>query len=220
MELAQKGLRCTICGGTEFEPGPAGRMTADGLPPRCSTCWSLERHRGFRALAERLPRSLLSWRRAIQFAPDGTLESGWFRSLELSAYGGENSIDVRSIPRADASYDFISLSQVLDFVKEDRAAFAEIARIASPTAIVHLVFTSNMQAEESTHYAEPRGTHGRFHEYGRDVIDWLGAPERGFETVVAQARDPVTRVGTPNFFLCRAESDGATIRGALAGSIA
>lgn len=42
--------KCPICGGTTFVAGPNNRL-ADGKPPLCRTCNSLERHRVIHALA-------------------------------------------------------------------------------------------------------------------------------------------------------------------------
>lgn len=39
---------CNICFNRTFLPGPGGRMSASGLPPRCRQCDSLERHRALR----------------------------------------------------------------------------------------------------------------------------------------------------------------------------
>ena len=46
--------QCPICGGTVFGPGPKGRMAPNGSLPRCAGCQSLERHRIFRIMFEKL----------------------------------------------------------------------------------------------------------------------------------------------------------------------
>ena len=158
---------------------------------------------------------MLSWRRALQFSPDGTLAGAMFETFETSTFGGPNSLDIRAIERPDDSYDLISLSQVLDFVDADRAAFTELARIGSDCAIIHLAFTSNMRASVSQHYPEPQGTHGRWHEYGGDVFDHLRVGELGFQIVATVTTDPVTGVRQPMFLLARARSDALTLRAAL-----
>ena len=45
---------CPICGGTVFGPGPKGRTSPNGAMPRCAGCQSLERHRIFRIMFDRL----------------------------------------------------------------------------------------------------------------------------------------------------------------------
>lgn len=44
------GARCPICNGNTFTPGPNNRL-ANGNPPTCKSCNSLERHRALNSLA-------------------------------------------------------------------------------------------------------------------------------------------------------------------------
>lgn len=197
--------KCNICGGDRFEPGPNGRLAPSGARPRCSNCHSLERHRSLRACLSRLPHSMLSWRRAIQFAPDASLDATWFRSLEGSEFGGANSLDLQDISRPANSYDFISLSSVLEFVPNDRRAFSELLRVGTPDCIIHCTF--NPLAEATAHYSEPHGAFGRLHLYGLDLDSWFETRTHGLTTVVATAIDPVTGVPEPIHFFCRRASD-------------
>lgn len=205
---------CSICGGSEFELGPSGRLSVTGRLPRCGHCRSLERHRALRQLMLAIPRPMLASRRALQFAPDGSIEPSWFETFEGSRYGGENSIDMQDVPRADGSYDFISLSHVIEFVPDDRRAFSELLRIGSDRAIVHITFASAMDMEVSLHYSEPHGRYGRMHAYGRDAPDWLGATAASMTTVALVMYDPVTELREMVHFFCRRSSDGRTIAAA------
>jgi hypothetical protein len=202
---------CNICGGREFVPGPNGRLAKSGAPPRCRSCGSLERQRSLRAFLSRLPAEMLSWRRAIQFAPDASLDPSRFRSFETSTYEGENSIDLQEIDRPDDSYDFISLSMVLEFVPDDRRAFGELVRVGSDACIIHTSPGSVLGAPTSTHHEEPHGSFGRHHYYGNDLEDWFETARRGLTTVSVRAVDPVT--GTPDDvrFFCRREADAHTL---------
>lgn len=197
-------------------PGPNGRLTGSGAPPRCAGCGSLERQRSLRAVLAKLPPEMLSWRRAIQFAPDGSLDPAWFRSFETSTYGGENSIDLQRIDRADGSYDFISLSMVLEFVPDDRHAFGELVRVGSEECILHSSPGSVLRAPTSTHHEEPHGSFGRHHYYGRDLAEWLGAAGHGLHTVPVRAADPVTGTLDDHWFFCR-RADDAGVFERLAG---
>jgi hypothetical protein len=76
-----------------------------------------------------------------------------------------------------------------------------------------------MQEDESTHYDEPQGTHGLFHDYGEDAMDWLKASDHGFMPVLAWAEDPVTGVGTLNVFLCRDANDAGALQDAFGGRV-
>jgi hypothetical protein len=208
---------CNICGGTEFEPGPGGRQSPDGAPPRCSNCGSLERHRALRRAFMVIPPPMLAWRRALQFAPDSSLDEHWFRSYDGSKYEGENSIDMQSIDRPDGSYDFISFSLVLEFVPDDRKAFGELLRVGSDVLIMHCTFSSGLTDEQSSHRQEPSGEYGHYHDYGRDFQQRFEIAERGLSTLVTDVADPVTGDSTYKFcFFCRQRNDAETLAAALA----
>jgi hypothetical protein len=208
---------CNICGGQEFVPGPNGRLTQAGMPPRCGSCGSLERQRSVRACLLRVPAELLSWRRAIQFAPDASLDPAWFRSFETSTYEGENSIDLQEIDRPNDSYDFISLSMVLEFVPDDRRAFDELVRVGSDACIIHNSPGSVLNAPTSTHHEVAHGSFGRYHYYGCDLEDRFETAKRGLSTVSVRAVDPVT--GTPDDLqlFCRRKDDADALSASLAG---
>ncbi|HWH44405.1 MAG TPA: methyltransferase domain-containing protein [Thermoleophilaceae bacterium] len=214
---ATESRACNICDGNSFEAGPGGRMARTGLPPRCSGCWSLERHRSLRNAFLQIPREVLDGRRALQFAPDGSLDPEWFSSYEKSIYGGENSIDLESIPREDGSYDFISLSHVLEFVADDRRAFAELVRVGSPSLVLHVTFASGMRGE-SRHFDEPQPPYGRFHDYGADMPEWLGVAGHGLDVVEGRFTDPVTDVAESAHFFVRSAADAEALRSAFAAA--
>jgi hypothetical protein len=207
---------CNICGGAEFVPGPNDRLAETGAPPRCSGCFSLERHRSVRECFSRFPAELLGWRRAIQFAPDRSLDPGWFRSYEESQYEGENSIDLQEVDRPAGSYDLISLSSVLEFVPDDRRAFSELLRIGSPGCIVHCTFTPAATDAPTHHYDRPHGTFGRRHLYGTDLTEWFETAARGLTAVVTVAVDPVTGVEETVHFFCREPGDAEVLSASLA----
>lgn len=158
---------------------------------------------------------MLSWREALQFAPDASLDPAWFRSFQTSTYGGENSIDLQKIDRPNGSYDFISLSMVLEFVPDDRKGFGELARIGSERCIIHNSSGSMLEAPTSTHHDEPNGPFGRYHYYGSDIEERLEVERHGFSVVRVRAEDPVTRVPDVAHFFCRQESDADMLRAAL-----
>ena len=165
-----------------------------------------------------MPPQMLAWRRALQLSPDSSLEQSWFRSYEASLYGGENSIDLRVEPidRPSGSYDLISLSMVLEFIPEDRRAFSELVRIGSDSCILHLTFTSDLTAADSTHTEKPVGEYGHYHDYGLDFERWFGAAGHGLSTLVAQIPDPVTGDATHKFcFFCRRRNDAETLSAAF-----
>jgi hypothetical protein len=207
---------CNICGSREFVAGPNGRISESGDPPRCGSCRSLERQRSLHASLSRIPGEFLDWRRAIHFAPDASLDPQWFQSLETSTFGGENSIDLQEIDRPDGTYDFISLSMVMEFVPDDRKAFGELVRIGSDRCVIHNSSGSVLGAAVSTHHDEPHGAFGRYHYYGSDIEERFEVARHGLASVRVQGVDPVT--GTPDVFhlFCRQEDDAEALAGLLA----
>jgi SAM-dependent methyltransferase len=139
--------RCPICGGTVFGPGPKGRASPNGAMPRCAGCQSLERHRIFRIMFDRLgPKDFAGWS-AIQFSPDPTADPAWFAAHELSVYGEPGGLDIQSIERPDAAYDIVICSHVLEHVGDDRAALHELLRIAKPDGLLYLAFPDPFREE-------------------------------------------------------------------------
>jgi hypothetical protein len=154
---------------------------------------------------------MLAWRRALQFAPDTSLEESWFKTYEGSTYGGENSIDLQEIDRAADSYDFISLSLVLEFVPDDRKAFSELLRVGSDDLILHITFTSGLTGEKTNQFDEPKAGYPTYHDYGWDYEDWFETTEQGISTLVLDMPDPVSGdVTYPFTFFFRRQSDAAT----------
>lgn len=133
-------------------------------------------------------------------------------------------MDVQAIPRPADSYDFISLSQVMEFVPDDRRAFAELSRIGSDDLIIHIAFGSTMRSARSTHFDEPLPPYGRYHDYGLDVVEHFGAPTAGFTALMVCGVDPVTNVSEYLHFFCRQSTTADLLREAfdraVPGSIA
>jgi hypothetical protein len=155
---------------------------------------------------------MLSWRRALQFAPDPSLEESWFKTFETSEYGGENSIDAQSIDRPSDSYDFLSLSAVMEFVPDDRKAFSELVRIGSDRLFMHMTFGSPLTDPTSKHFEAPKGPYGRLHDYGNDLEDWFDTAGHGLSSLVGHIADPVTGDASYGFgFFCRDRQDAETI---------
>ena len=111
-------------------------MAPNGMLPRCANCQSLERHRMFRIMFERLGVGGFADMRAIQFSPDPTIDPSWFKSFELSVYGEGEGLDIQSIDRPDGAYDFVACSHVLEHVADDRQALHELLRITADDGLL------------------------------------------------------------------------------------
>jgi len=218
---ASDTTKCNICGSGEFLPGPNGRMARSGKLPCCAGCASLERHRGLRALLSPLPREFFATRRAVQFAPerapDRALDPAWFAEFEEYIVPSPAIPSIAQTPAADHSADFISFSHLLEFEADDQAAFAELCRIASPTAVLNIAFTSSMQSATTTGFDPPKPPYGRHWEYGRDIVTRFALAERGLRGMVVTMHDPVTETSEQTHFFCRRDGDYEFLERAFKG---
>lgn len=203
---------CNVCGGHRFGPGPNGRLSGDGHPPRCLQCDALERHRIVRRVLGALPAEFLAGRRALQFSPDQGLDPRWFGSMETSIYEGENSLDIQHINRPDASYDFLSLSHVLESVPDDRAGFNELCRILSPRGLMHISFGRSQDRDTTQDLAQPLHAWKAWHLYGRDLAQRFGCAEKGLSVIVAEATDPCTGVRETVHLFLKHSDDAKRVR--------
>ena len=212
---------CNICGSTEFLPGPGGRMARSGALPCCAVCASLERHRGLRALLSPLPPEFLAPRHAVQFAPDRApdraLDPAWFASFDEHIVPSPMLPSLTGLPIPDASADFISFSHMLEFEADDQAAFAELLRIASPRAVLHISFASAMLAATTSRFDPPKPPYGRHWDYGRDITERFALAERGLHGLTAMLTDPATETSEPAHFFCRRQEDADFLAGEFKG---
>ena len=190
---APRGMAaCPICGGTTFVAGPKGRLSPGGILPRCAGCQSLERHRAFRTVFEAL-RPVFAPFGALQFSDDGSAPREAFASFEVSHFGGPNHLDLADIDRPDGSVGIAIANHVLEHVRDDIAALAELDRITAPGGAVMLSVPDLLRCEATHEYGRAReDKHGHWRIYGPDIAErWRRAvPEwRGLGVV---PRDPVT----------------------------
>ena len=188
------GVPCNVCGGHEFAPGPAERLSIRGLLPRCLGCGSLERHRvARRVIATMRVPDLFAQYRLIRFSPDPIVEDSWFEQSELSIYGGDNSCDLQSIDRPDGIYDVILCSHVLEHVRDDTKAISELARILSKEGFLLVIVPRTGQGKMTADWGFPdpqRNFHYR--GYGLDFNSKLVATVPDAFVAAIEAPDPVT----------------------------
>ena len=196
---------CSICGKRQYGPGPNGRMSRGGLPPRCCACGSLERHRRLRTIYGAMPGQWLAGLSVLQLSPDIGVDPGWFRSFEISEYGGDNSLDLENIARSDQSYDLVICNHVLEHVADDSRGFRELLRVARSLVqiTVPTPFTRSITVDWG--YPKPEA-HGHYRGYGRDVLEMFLAAEPKAHTIQVEAVDPVTEEGD-YIYLCSRDLD-------------
>ena len=197
---------CPICGSQEFEAGPKGRMAPNGRLPRCSTCRSLERHRIFRIMFERLgPENFSEWS-AIQFSPDPTVDPAWFGAYEISVFDA-GGVDIQAIDRPDGAYDLVVCSHVLEHVADDRAALHELLRITAPDGLLYLAFPDPFREEKTRDWGFPKPEkHGHWRVYGGDVVERFARYIPDQPVIAYRGEDPVTGEREGAFLLPKSPS--------------
>jgi SAM-dependent methyltransferase len=207
---------CPICGSAAFVPGPKGRMAPNGRLPRCAGCASLERHRIFRVMFERLgPQSFATWR-AIQFSPDPTIDPAWFASHELAIFGEGESLDIQAIARPDAAYDLVACSHVLEHVADDAGALRELMRIAKPDGLVFLATPDPFREETTRDWGYPKPEkHGHYRVYGADIAALFARALPDQPVISYMGEDPVTGEREGCFLLPRSPAASQRLRDRL-----
>jgi hypothetical protein len=184
--------RCVICDGTAFAAGHGGRLAYTGALPACTTCKSVERHRIIRTLYDAL-KPLTVRLRALQFAPDISIQPTQFKSFTGSTYNGENSLDMMKTGLEAGSYDLIISNHVLEHVRDHHAALRESIRVVGAQGLVHLCVPSPMFVAKTRDwgFADPTKTY-HYRAYGADAgIVFLDAMP-GLHAICVVGRDTVT----------------------------
>lgn len=145
-------------------------MAGSGLPPKCASCHSLERHRTVRQVYDAIPDSILGPARALQFSDDPATPKERFRSVEISLFGRHNSLDMTAINRNDASYDWVIANHVLEHVHDDHLAIRELLRIVTDHGVIQLTVPTPSTALETWELAEPDpDSFDHWRGYGSDL---------------------------------------------------
>jgi SAM-dependent methyltransferase len=152
-------FHCPICGyrGPFKDIAPETGMRRHALCPKCG---ALERHR-FQYLALMDLLGQMDTRRAamLHFAPEpffrGFFASRFakYASADLCAQDVDYRADIQQLPFADARYDFVFASHVLEHVADDARALAEIRRVLKPGGVA--VLPVPIVAEKTVEYPAP-----------------------------------------------------------------
>ncbi len=126
----------------------------------CPSCGSLERHRLQYLVLEDLARTVrFRDLRVLHVAPEPFFER-WFRkrcgryeTADLQMRGVDHRADLTSLSFADATYDLVYASHVLEHIREDRRALSEIRRVLSPGGLT--ILPVPRVAERTVEYPAP-----------------------------------------------------------------
>lgn len=218
-------LECPICGTR------AARFLRFGLDRRrnamCPVCGSVERHR-FLWLYLTARTDLLTGRhRVLHAAPEAWLEQRLrrlpnlsYRSVDLFNPFADVRADLTALPFADAGFDWVLASHVLEHIADDGAAIAELARVLRPggRAVIMVPFDAEGPTRDGAGIADPVERMRRFgHPYhhrvnGRDFAGRLVAAGLPAEIVdsgrlLSPHRRRRFRVNRNHLFDCRKTGD-------------
>jgi SAM-dependent methyltransferase len=133
--LRGRRRECPCCGGRFRRLAPQGRRRN----ARCPGCGSLERHRSLCLyLRDRL--GALDGRLAVlHFAPEPSVSAVLaalpqvdHTTADLDPGAADEQVDITDIPHADARFDLVLVSHVLEHVPQDAAALSELHRVLRP----------------------------------------------------------------------------------------
>ena len=131
---------------------------------RCPKCGALERHRIQRLVLDQLLNNLdTSSLKMLHFAPEPcfrdffTERFGGYETADIDMDDVDHRVDLQELPFEDETYDFVFASHVLEHVRHDNKAVAEIRRILQPRA----VSTSVRQPVSEFTEAPPRARSGK-----------------------------------------------------------
>lgn len=185
---------CPACKTSVFHWQPFVRVIGDGVYRRepggrvCPHCHSMERTRQMALYFER-QRTAWAGKRMLHFAPEAGL-ARLLRGLGLASYtttdlmqaGVDVAADITQLPFADASFDIIYCSNVLEHIPDDRKAMSELFRVLAPAGLCIIqVPIKGEKTYEDASITRPEARAAAFGQadhvrwYGRDVSQRLEA---------------------------------------------
>lgn len=164
-------FHCPVCGGfyRDFLPFGLGRRRN----ARCPGCGSLERHRFmWLYLRDRLG---LTRRRArvLHAAPEPCIARALasnpglgYVTVDLFDPQARHHADLAALPFADAAFDTVICSHVLEHIEDDRQAMRELARVLRPRGRAIIMVPVDMKRGETYEDASIDTAAGRHQAFG------------------------------------------------------
>lgn len=162
----EPAFHCPVCG----YRGPFRAVRPDtGLRrhAQCPSCQALERHRLQYLVLQRLFADRdLSGLKMLHVAPEPFFREFFasrvsvYETADISMPGVDHRIDLQSLPFAAGSYDLVFASHVMEHVRNDQQALAEIRRILRPGGIA--ILPVPLVAPYTIEYPEPN-PHEAYH---------------------------------------------------------
>jgi SAM-dependent methyltransferase len=154
---------CPVCGYRGIFIGAARHRANSRKYSRCPACGALERHRlQAKVLETVLADFAPETKSVLHVAPEAGVATilrtrfNRYRTADLTDPTVDMLADLRRLPIADASFDFVFASHVLEHIPEDRLAIGEISRILKPGGIA--VLPVPIVSDETLEYPGPVAT--------------------------------------------------------------
>ena len=193
VSTAAAATPCNICGGTSFKAGPRARLSVGQLPPVCTACGSLERHRTYRTIFDNIRGPSFKEFSCLSFSKDRSYAGGWFASIRHCGPGTDNPLDVQRIDLPDESVDVVICNYLLASVPRYEQGFREIARVISKRGFAFVSIPNPHYRQATLDWGQPRKEHhGQYRSFGEDIEAKLPTilPNLGIVRLVSA--DPVT----------------------------
>ena len=126
----------------------------------CPNCGALERHRLQYVVMDAVMKGMdTRGMKMLHFAPEGFLRDvfgrqfGQYETADLSMEGVDYNVDLQQLPFADATYDVVFASHVLEHIPNDDKAISEIRRVVKPNGMA--ILPVPLVAERTIEYPAP-----------------------------------------------------------------
>lgn len=204
--LNNKNKKCNICGSEIFKLGWKGRLSSTGNNPTCAFCGSSERHRISHNLYQMLPEEWFTTAKLLMISEDKSVDTKLFSDVEISIFGGKNSIDIQDIEKPSEIYDWIICNHVLEHVENDRQAVGELLRILKSSGVFQFMVPSPLRVEKTNDwgYADPEICN-HFRTYGKDLFLRFYSQLKGYKLFSYIGEDSVTNTSDIIYFVTKNE---------------
>lgn len=202
-QLITSEVPCNICGGTQFKAGPNGRLSTTQKPPVCAGCGTLERHRVYRNIFDKIRSPAFNQYACLSFNKDRSIASGWFKSVTVTS-PENNPLDVEALSLPDESVDVVVCNHVLGGVRDYERALKELARVTSRKGFAFISFGNPhfRQQTDDWGFSDPK-RHGLYRSFGADIEDKLRAIVPGVGIARLVGEDPATGTEDRAYVLTR-----------------
>ncbi|MCK5862301.1 MAG: class I SAM-dependent methyltransferase [Candidatus Hydrogenedentes bacterium] len=218
-----KRVFCPCCGwsGYDFIPIDGGIFWVPRMV--CPACLSYDRHRAFSLYVKQYDRRLLETAgTTLHVAPETYVailarqNTGhhyivtdlFFERLQ-AGNGTPFQSDIQQLSLPDRCVDTLICFHVLEHIKDDRAAVAELYRVLKPGGVAYIMVPINTTFEETQFFGEPNpDIYDHYWAPGKDYHTHLGIFDSCVEVAPEEFLSPedVFRYGAPSkeiIFVCK-----------------